>query len=395
MFSGIGAYNSDDEPPAKRLNTGRNVPGPAAVGMVSTAGKIAAPKATGPPGPVPQGLNPLDQARKCKDLGTATDILALLQNCGMTILKNGPASCHVLAEIANRLDEANRKPWGESSELKSLIMVVKTALWNDVETHKNPMRSSSFADGLFGLMSLLDLGRDDSTKTLMTKAASKWASEMQLQSQSMSSWQPECLVRAAWCLSHMNFAQVKMQRNAKELPRENPLIKKFFQIWLQRCSADRSGDLVVGLGTLLNLPEMTRLEKEMVDKMTGKVCMGVPLMQPWHILAVAAAVSRLEGPEYGFNSPGVFGAIRRQLPQLRAAMPEANCQWLESILERHAQVYEAKQEKDEEAAFRQKRWNKEETAEYKKTAHWTAKNAAYFTDVNAPRVTPYQSRFRQ
>merc|ERR1712070_445996 len=118
-------------------------------------------------------------------------------------------------------------------------------------------------------------------------------------------------------------------------------------------------------------------------------------MQPWHILAVSAAMTKLETPEYGLNCHGVMQAIRKRLPNLREVMPEANCQWLEELLERSAQVSADRQEKEEEGLSKERRWNKEESAEYRKTRHWTAKNAAYFTDQNATKVTPYLSKFRK
>lgn len=418
MMNGIGSYDSgsEDEPPAKRQCALPRPSGPAStcsgpkdhstssspkapsqltVGIACPARKPPAPKAMGPS--VAHDLKPLEQAKQCKDLSTAGDVLSLIQKCGMSILDNGAASCHVLAEIANRLDEANKKLWAETSEVKSLVMAVKNALWYDVENSKKPMKPSTFADGLFGLMYLRGMEKDsldEATRQLVQAAAGKWASESQ-QKQPFPSWPTEAFVRAAWCLSHMNFLQVKMERKAKELAREQPLIKQLVERWLERVSSDKSGDLVSGLGAILKLPEMIRLEKEMQRSLLAKVVLGIPHMQPWHILAVAASVSKLEGPEYGLDGSGVMQAIRKRLPKLREVMPEANCEWLEQLLERSATVSEGRQTKEEEDQLKSRRWSKEESAEYAKTRHWTAKNAAYFTDHNQTKVTPYQSRFRK
>lgn len=407
-MNAIGGYDSgsDDEPAVKRqciapLASAPKAPPPKAgkppakagqVGIASPAGKPPAPKASGPP--VTQDIKPLEQAKKCKDMGSAGDVLSFIQSNGMTILKHGAASCHVLAEIANRLDEGNRPHWAGTSEVKSLVMAVKNALWKDMEMEKlkNPMKPATLADGLFGLMYLLGLGKDESTRNLLKWAAGKWAAELQ-QNQSMPGWPVEALVRAAWCLSQMNFVHVKLERNSRELAKDLPMIKSLLEIWVARVSSTSSGDLIAALGTMVKLPDMVRLDKGMQRDVVAKVVMGIQHMEPWHLLAVAAAMSKLETKEYGVNSDGPMQAIRKRLPSLREVMPEANHKWLEQVLAKSAELAEIKHEKEDFDASKQKRWNKEEAEEYRKTRHWTAKNAGYM-DYGKAKVTPYLSRFR-
>merc|ERR1712224_635045 len=103
-------------------------------------------------------------------------------------------------------------------------------------------------------------------------------------------------------------------------------------------------------------------------------------MEPWHILAVAAAMSKLESPEYGLNTDGAMQAIRKRLTQLREVMPEANTKRLQQILEKSSDISYDRQVQEEQDFHKQQRLEGKDLAESKRTKHWTAKNAAYFTD---------------
>merc|ERR1719389_1286293 len=107
-----------------------------------------------------------------------------------------------------------------------------------------------------------------------------------------------------------------MERNSKELAKDQPLIKQLLELFVSKADAFRSGDLIVGLGVMIKLPEVIRIDHDMQRDIMAKVTLSVPHLQPWQVLAIAAALSKLEGPEYGLNVDNAMLGIKKRVPKL-------------------------------------------------------------------------------